>query len=151
MENAWDSTVRNLGISGMKWLFPEEKIPKAKQMGLKSPLEKFIEKLRSGEDMPASAALILADIIEGAYPYKLQLMPVKRNIARADHQSDIIGVGLELERIQRDHEMSLNHAVAHLAEYLDVDDRTVWRHWSAYKDMYPKKIFQTDTLSNLRE
>lgn len=140
MGNAWDSTVRNLGISGLKWLFPEDMLPKAKQMGLKSPLEKFIEKLRSGEDMPASAATILADIIEEAYPYKLQLMPVQKNIRKVNSDVDCMDLGLEIERLQRDENKSLSEIMAILANCLGIDERTIKRRWCAYKKMRPVEI-----------
>jgi len=137
MKNSWHSAVINLGIIGLDWVYPIAMSEDARAAGIEPPLEIFIKKLRSGEDMPASAVAILADIFEGKYPYKLELVRHPKNAKQASVGADAIGIGLEIERLVRDKGHTVSSVVALLAEYLEVDDRTVWRYWKRHQEMYP--------------
>ncbi len=142
MKKTWDSLLLEIGLDGHNWIFPPEAADIAKKNGQIAPLDEFLEKLRSGEDMPASAAAMLADIIEGNYRYKFELVAVPKNIAATERGADAIGVGLEMERFVRDKGETISSAVILLAEYFSVDDRTIWRCWREYKSMYPNGLLE---------
>ena len=91
--------------------------------------------MRSGADMPASAATLLADVIEGKTAYQSELVPVSKNIRCAKNDSEAIEAGLDIERMMRN-KLSVNKAISFVAEKNGLDERTIRRRWSKYKKYF---------------
>jgi hypothetical protein len=135
-DGEWDSLIRTLGLCGKQ----DDRIPAALKDKIRLPMNELVEKLRSGDAIPASAMKILAELIDprfGIFAYQLELVEVRKKKREFERGADSIGIGLEIERIVRDEKVNVSKAIISLGDGLGIDERSMWRHWRKYKIFYP--------------
>ncbi len=120
-------------------------------------LQRMVEILRSGEDVPASAAKLLADLIdpEGRrFPYQLRLTENRKIKRLFDKLADTIDCGLEVERRKSGDDRGVTATITIITTEKmnelpeDARDvlRTIWRRWAEYKKLYPDGCPPDDKL-----
>jgi hypothetical protein len=130
----WHSLILTIGYFG------EQKNNAFKADWFREPLEQLSDKLRSGKGVPALIAPILAELIDqkhDLFSHQLRLVPIPKKVKEYETGALSITIGKEIEHRHLDYG-SINKAVSRVSEDAGVDERTIWRHWKRFKEMYPE-------------